>query len=111
MTSVDSTTVAYADIGPHICVTPPYYALGDLASPAPGLAGATVPVQTPTGRQATLINIAEAGRHLAILGLVRRRRRPTRAPGGTTTSRIAGWAGCTRPPGRSPRSTGPRPPG
>lgn len=69
MTSVDSTTVAYEDIGPHICVTPPYYALDRLASPAPGLASATVPVQTPTGRQATLINVAEAGRHLAILGL------------------------------------------
>jgi hypothetical protein len=69
MTSVDSTTVAYADIGPHICVTPPYYALGELVSPAPGLTAATVPVQTSTGRQATLINIAEAGRHLAILGL------------------------------------------
>lgn len=69
MTSVDSTTVAYAEIASRICVTPPYYALGELVSPAPGLAAATVPVQTPTGRQATLINIAEAGRHLAILGL------------------------------------------
>lgn len=69
MSSVDSTTVAYEEISPHICVTPPYYALGDLVSPAPGLAGATVPVQTSTGRQATFINIAEAGRHLAILGL------------------------------------------
>lgn len=69
MTAVDSTTVTYEKIAPHICVTPPYYALGDLASPAPGLASATVPVQTPTGRQTTLINLAEAGRHLAILGL------------------------------------------
>jgi hypothetical protein len=69
MTSVESTTATYEEIGPRICVTPPYYALGDLTSPAPGLAGATVPVQTPTGRQATLINLAEAGRHLAILGL------------------------------------------
>lgn len=69
MTSVDSTTVACTEISPYICVTPPYYALGDLISPAPGLAAATVPVQTSTGRQATHINIAEAGRHLAILGL------------------------------------------
>lgn len=69
MTSVESTTVTYEEIGQRICVTPPYYALGDLTSPAPGLAGATVPVQSPTGRQATLINLAEAGRHLAILGL------------------------------------------
>lgn len=69
MTSVESTTVTYEEIGPRICVTPPYYALGDLTSPAPGLAGATVPVQTPNGRQVTHINIAEAGRHLAILGL------------------------------------------
>jgi hypothetical protein len=69
MTSVESTTVTYEEIGPRICVTRPYYALGDLVSPAPGLAGATVPVQTPTGRQATHINLAEAGRHLAILGL------------------------------------------
>jgi hypothetical protein len=69
MTSVESTTVTYEEIGPRICVTPPYYALGDLTSPAPGLARATVPVQSPTGRQATLINLAEAGRHLAILGL------------------------------------------
>lgn len=69
MTSVGSTTVTYEEIGPLICVTPPYYALRDLVSPAPGLAGATVPVQSPTGRQATLINVAEAGRHLAILGL------------------------------------------
>ena len=69
MTSVESTTATYEEIGPRICVTPPYYALGDLTSPAPGLAGATVPVQSPTGRQATLINLAEAGRHLAILGL------------------------------------------
>jgi hypothetical protein len=69
MTSVESTTATYEAIGPRICVTPPYYALRDLSSPAPGFASATVPVQTPTGRQATLINIAEAGRHLAILGL------------------------------------------
>jgi hypothetical protein len=69
MTSVESATATYGEIGPRICVTPPYYALGDLTSPAPGLAGATVPVQSPTGRQATLINLAEAGRHLAILGL------------------------------------------
>jgi hypothetical protein len=69
MTSVESTTVTYAEIGPRICVTPPYYALGDLVSPAPGLTRATVPVQTPTGRQMTHINLAEAGRHLAILGL------------------------------------------
>lgn len=69
MTSVDSTTVAYEEIRPHICVTPPYYALDDLVSPAPGMTSAVVPVQTSTGRQATLINVAEAGRHLAILGL------------------------------------------
>ncbi|GAB2477895.1 hypothetical protein GCM10027063_19010 [Promicromonospora xylanilytica] len=69
MTSVDSTAVAYEKIGPQICVAPPYYALDDLASPVPGQARATVPVQTPTGRQATVINVAEAGRHLAILGL------------------------------------------
>lgn len=69
MTAVLSTTTTHAEIGPRICVTPPYYALGDLACPTPGLAGATVPVQTPAGRQAPVINIAEAGRHLAILGL------------------------------------------
>lgn len=69
MTSVESTTATYEEIGPRICVTPPYYALRDLSSPAPGFATATVPVQTPTGRQATRINVAEAGRHLAILGL------------------------------------------
>lgn len=69
MTSVDSTTVAYEEIGPQICVAPPYYALDDLASHVPGQARAVVPVQTPTGRQATVINVAEAGRHLAILGL------------------------------------------
>jgi acyl-coenzyme A thioesterase PaaI-like protein len=69
MTSVESTTVTYEEIGPRICVTPPYYALEDLVSPAPGLASATVPVQTPTGRQLTHINLAEGGRHLAILGL------------------------------------------
>jgi len=69
MTSVESTTVTYDEIGPRICVTPPYYALDDLLSAASGLAGATVPVQTSTGRQVTHVNIAEAGRHLAILGL------------------------------------------
>lgn len=69
MTSVDSPSVAYEKIGPRICVTPPYYALDDLTTPAPGVASAVVPVQTPTGRQATRINVAEAGRHLAILGL------------------------------------------
>lgn len=69
MTSVDSPSVAYEKIGPRICVTPPYYALGDLTSPTPGVASAVVPVQSPTGRQATRINVAEAGRHLAILGL------------------------------------------
>ncbi|MFE7509576.1 hypothetical protein [Promicromonospora sp. NPDC057488] len=68
MTSVDST-VGYGEIGPRICVTPPYYALGDLLSPEPGLTSATVPVQSPTGRQAPVVGIAEAGRHLAILGL------------------------------------------
>lgn len=79
MTSVDCTSVAYEEIGPRICVTTPYYALDDLTSPAPGLATATVPVQTPTGRQATVINIAEAGRHLAILGLCAA---ATTSPGG-----------------------------
>lgn len=69
MTSVESAPVTYDEIGPRICVTSPYYALGDLASTAPGLATATVPVQSPTGRQAGRINVAEAGRHLAILGL------------------------------------------
>ncbi|MGW2090968.1 hypothetical protein [Promicromonospora sukumoe] len=69
MTSVDGTSVGYDEIGPRICVTPPYYALDELTSPAPGLTSATVPVQSPTGRHATHINIAEAGRHLAILGL------------------------------------------
>ncbi|MCP2266794.1 hypothetical protein ACFQHV_14015 [Promicromonospora thailandica] len=64
-----SAPATYEEIGPRICVTPPYYALGDLTVPVPGLALATVPVQTPTGRQVPVINIAEAGRHLAILGL------------------------------------------
>ncbi|MFI2364836.1 hypothetical protein [Promicromonospora sp. NPDC019610] len=69
MTSVDGTSVGYDQIGPRICVTPPYYALSELTSPEPGLTSARVPVQSPTGRQATPVNIAEAGRHLAILGL------------------------------------------
>ncbi|WP_369373358.1 hypothetical protein AB1046_06005 [Promicromonospora sp. Populi] len=69
MTSVDWTSVAYEQISPRICVSTPYYALTDLASSAPGQTSAGVPVQSPTGRQATLINVAEAGRHLAILGL------------------------------------------
>jgi hypothetical protein len=69
MTSVDSTSVGYEEIAPRICVTAPYYALTSLTSPMPGLAHAGVPVQSPVGRQATLISVAEAGRHLAILGL------------------------------------------
>lgn len=62
-------STAFEDIGPRICVSPPYYALGDLTVPVPGRATAAVPVRTPTGRQVPVINIAEAGRHLAILGL------------------------------------------
>jgi hypothetical protein len=69
MTSVANAPVGYEQIGPRICVTAPYYALSNLMSPTPGLAHATVPVESPMGRQATLINAAEAGRHLAILGL------------------------------------------
>lgn len=69
MTSVDSPPVTYEEIGPRICVTPPYFALHDLTSERPGRASADVPVQSRTGRQVTRINVAEAGRHLAILGL------------------------------------------
>ncbi|GGM38677.1 hypothetical protein ACFQBY_19575 [Promicromonospora citrea] len=68
-TATAAGTTAFEDIGPRVCVSPPYYALGDLEVPVPGRANAAVPVQTPTGRQAPVINIAEAGRHLAILGL------------------------------------------
>lgn len=69
MTSVDSPSMAHQEIGSRICVTPPYFALRNLTSDRPGVASADVPVQSPTGRQVTRINVAEAGRHLAILGL------------------------------------------
>ncbi|QNP68857.1 hypothetical protein IAG44_04910 [Streptomyces roseirectus] len=57
------------DLTSRICVSPPYFALDGLHSPAPGTAVARFPVEMPTGRQAVPLGVAETGRHLAILGL------------------------------------------
>ncbi|NEB75933.1 hypothetical protein G3I40_11975 [Streptomyces sp. SID14478] len=57
------------DVTDLICVTPPYLALQHLRRRTAGDVSATVPVETPRGRQAAVMGIGEVGRHLAILGL------------------------------------------
>lgn len=58
-----------ADVYQRICVRAPYYALQDLAIADPdGEVTAKIPVQLEPKPEATPICVAEAGRHLAILG-------------------------------------------
>lgn len=57
------------DVHDRICVRPPYFALSDLGQVDPGDVVARIPVESPAGPEAAPITTAEAGRHLAILGL------------------------------------------
>jgi 3-hydroxymyristoyl/3-hydroxydecanoyl-(acyl carrier protein) dehydratase len=58
-----------ADIYERICVRAPYFALEDLAiADLDGEVTAKIPVQLEPKPEATPIGVAEAGRHLAILG-------------------------------------------
>jgi 3-hydroxymyristoyl/3-hydroxydecanoyl-(acyl carrier protein) dehydratase len=58
-----------ADIYQRICVRAPYFALRDLdVTDADGGVTAKIPVQLNPKPEATPIGVAEAGRHLAILG-------------------------------------------
>jgi 3-hydroxymyristoyl/3-hydroxydecanoyl-(acyl carrier protein) dehydratase len=58
-----------ADIYQRICVQAPYFALQDLEIADPdGEVTAKIPVQLEPEPEATPIGVAEAGRHLAILG-------------------------------------------
>ncbi|XXF78517.1 hypothetical protein P2318_01805 [Myxococcaceae bacterium GXIMD 01537] len=56
------------ELYPRICVRDPYFALKDVTMTEPGEVLARVPVEQDPGEEATPIAIAEAGRHLAILG-------------------------------------------
>ncbi len=58
-----------ADIYERICVRAPYLALQDLEVADPGgEVTARIPMQVEPRPEATPISMAEAGRHLAILG-------------------------------------------
>jgi 3-hydroxymyristoyl/3-hydroxydecanoyl-(acyl carrier protein) dehydratase len=57
-----------AELYPRICVRDPYFALQDVTVVGRGEVVARVPVQLDPGAEASPIAIAEAGRHLAILG-------------------------------------------
>lgn len=57
-----------AELYPRICVRDPYFALREVVQTGAGEMTARVPVQRDPGQEATPIAIAEAGRHLAILG-------------------------------------------
>ncbi|WP_375767865.1 hypothetical protein NR798_40290 [Archangium gephyra] len=52
----------------RICVRDPYYALSEVRVAGEGKLTARVPVEQETGGEASPINAAEVGRHLAILG-------------------------------------------
>ncbi|MEU6609537.1 hypothetical protein ABZ922_31545 [Streptomyces shenzhenensis] len=57
------------DVSGRVCVTPPYFALRNVRQILPGTATASVYRESDVGRQASNISFAEAGRHMAILGL------------------------------------------
>jgi hypothetical protein len=57
-----------ADLYHQICVRAPYFALRDVAVVGPEEVVARIPVELDPGAEAAPISIAEAGRHLAILG-------------------------------------------
>jgi hypothetical protein len=52
----------------RICVRDPYFALSEVTMVGPGEVLARVPVEQAPGAEASPINAAEVGRHLAILG-------------------------------------------
>jgi 3-hydroxymyristoyl/3-hydroxydecanoyl-(acyl carrier protein) dehydratase len=52
----------------RICVRDPYFALREVTEMGPGEVLARVPVEQEPGAEASPINAAEVGRHLAILG-------------------------------------------
>ncbi|MCE9668856.1 hypothetical protein LY474_13625 [Myxococcus stipitatus] len=62
------TVLSAADLYPRICVRDPYFALKDVTVMGKGEVVARVPVQQDPDAEAGVIGIAEAGRHMAILG-------------------------------------------
>jgi hypothetical protein len=53
----------------RICVRRPYFALQELFEAEPGQVACVVPVEQVSSREEAPLTVAEAGRHLAILGL------------------------------------------
>ncbi|MCP3063047.1 hypothetical protein LXT21_30150 [Myxococcus sp. K38C18041901] len=62
------TVLSAQELYPRICVRDPYFALKDVTVMGKGEVVARIPVQQDPDAEAGLIGIAEAGRHLAILG-------------------------------------------
>jgi len=93
------------DVEDLVCVSRPYFALRDLRRIAPGRVVATVPVESATGRQAAVMGIGEAGRHLAILGLCAAstiNRTPGRFAYLARSARVEWLAGPTLAPQQAP---------
>ncbi|QSQ11616.1 hypothetical protein [Myxococcus landrumensis] len=62
------TVLSAAELYPRICVRDPYFALKDVTVMGQGEVVARIPVQQDPDAEAGIIGIAEAGRHMAILG-------------------------------------------
>jgi len=60
--------LARSELFARICVRDPYFALSEVTMVGPGEVLARVPVEQDPGAEASPINAAEVGRHLAILG-------------------------------------------
>jgi 3-hydroxymyristoyl/3-hydroxydecanoyl-(acyl carrier protein) dehydratase len=60
--------VPKSELYARICVRDPYFALSEVTMVGPGEVLARVPVEQDPGAEASPINAAEVGRHLAILG-------------------------------------------
>jgi hypothetical protein len=65
----DVGPIVRRDLFPRMCVRDPYFALEELCTLGAGIVSARVPVEQPLGDEAGPIAAAEAGRHLAILGV------------------------------------------
>ncbi|MBT2427482.1 hypothetical protein J7F02_17845 [Streptomyces sp. ISL-112] len=101
----EATAATPLDPSGLICVSRPYFALEDLRRIAPGRVVATVPVETDPGRQAAVMGVGEAGRHLAILGLCAAstiNRSPGRFAYLARTARVEWLAGPTLAPQQGP---------
>ncbi|PCG87086.1 hypothetical protein CIB93_06020 [Streptomyces sp. WZ.A104] len=93
------------DVEDLVCVSRPYLALEDLRRIAPGRVIATVPIESSSGRQAAVMGVGEAGRHLAILGLCAAstiNRRPGRFAYLARAARVEWLAAPTLAPQQSP---------